>query len=71
MGLITNLTEPQSILFADKTSKLIGVVAGLGCLHPATKIITKQGLVPICDITSPTQVLSWSEKNQEFVFDRF
>lgn len=68
MGSATiNLTEPQSN-FYKATERVVGCVAGMGCLHPATKIITKRGLIPICDITSPTQVLSWSEKDQKFVF---
>lgn len=39
---------------------------GLGCVHPDTVILTERGPKRISDITAPTRVLSWNEKDQEF-----
>ena len=66
-GLDIKLTQPQTEAFLSK-SKHTAIVAGFGCLNGKTKVFTKNGLIPISQITSPTQVLSWSEKDQKFVF---
>jgi hypothetical protein len=51
----------------DLTPKRVfGVTAGLGCVHPDTKIQTERGLVRICDIKQGERVLSWNENNQKF-----
>ena len=59
------LTIPQDKLFFSQ-SEHIAAVAGYGCLRGSTKVVTDQGLIPICDIEPLTRVLSWNKKDQKY-----
>ena len=42
------------------------LVAGYGCVSANTKIYTEKGLIPICDITPTTKVLSLNHQTNQF-----
>lgn len=54
--------------YKDKNISVIGLTAGLGCVHPDTKVYTEQGLIPISHIKRGQKVLSFDEKNNRFRF---
>ncbi|HEY7865763.1 MAG TPA: terminase family protein, partial [Psychromonas sp.] len=41
-------------------------MGGFGCVSPDTKVWTESGLIRISEITKPTRVLSWNDKNQKY-----
>jgi hypothetical protein len=55
-------------ILRDKRHDRFVVTGGLGCLRGDVKIQTINGLVPIADLSSPTHVLSWDEKNNQFCY---
>ena len=58
---------PTILDFAqDRESFIKALMGPFGCIAEDTKIITERGLLPIADITDPTHVLSWNEKNNQF-----
>ena len=60
------LSAPQGIFLNGMQTKYRAYVGGFGCMHPETKVHTECGLMRIADLTQPTKVLSWNEKNQRF-----
>lgn len=60
------LSAPQGIYLNGMKSKYRAYVGGFGCMHPNTLVHTAGGFKRICDITEPTQVLSWNEIDCKF-----
>ena len=50
----------------DLESEVFIIHAGLGCIHPDTKVRTDSGLARISDIYPGQRVLSWNEKCQKY-----
>jgi hypothetical protein len=59
---------PAQIELVFNKDKLCAFVAGLGCVHPDTKIWTEHGLMRIEDMKEPMFVLSFDTKTRKFVF---
>ena len=64
MSLI--LSAPQHVFLNELDTKFKAYVGGFGCVSPDTKVWTENGLIRISEITKPTRVLSWNDKNQKF-----
>jgi NifU-like protein involved in Fe-S cluster formation len=54
----------------DKNDKNVGtgIVGAPACFHGDTMIVTKSGLVKMCDITGPIEVLSFNQARGEFEY---
>lgn len=62
---IHKLTPSQQQFYFDD-AKFTAYVAGLGCLHGDTLVMTEQGLQAIKDIREPCRVVSWNANVGDF-----
>jgi len=68
MRIRVPLLPKQYDFVTDVDTDFVAFIGGKGCVAADTEILTEEGLVRIADLTKPTRVLSWNEKNQQFQF---
>ena len=55
------------IKYHNSKARCKGIMGPIGCVSGDTLVITENGVQPISSLKSPTRVLSWCEKSNQFV----